>query len=154
MLLTPLQPQEHPLLEDRYTRLEGTLHLTEQALQYLCSQEPAFLRDMAGPAFARQWAHLHTSQVCKEQEDMHTRPRVFSLSLVHHHTSLTPGEIAKLEHFVLRMPEQLCHFKPDVYEGLRVASCCWLRGLHGCLPLYWQVEHICTFHRELPCATG
>ena len=148
-LLTEPGPAEHLNMYHQYTHLEGVLHLSELALQYLFRQEPAFLQTQLGPAFAGRWANSHTAQLHDEQESMRSEPIVFGLALVHHRTTLLPSEMVKLERFVLQMPSVLQRYAPGVDEGARVASCCWLRGLGGILPLYWQVAHAFTFHREL-----
>ena len=142
------QEPHHPDFNEEYVQLDGVLHLSEHALQYLMRQEPVFLHEL-GAAFAIRWTDSHTFELYRASEEMYTANVVFSLALVHHHASLSPHEIAKLEQFVLDMPLRLSLYKPEDDESARVASCCWLRGPGGCLPLFWRLEYCFTFHGEL-----
>ena len=149
-------PQEaaHALMEDDYLHIDGVLHLTEQASRFLTRQEPAYLQDGLGPAFADYCADQQVD-LLSDAGEMPSAAIVFSLTLVRCHAALQPHEINQLEHFVLKMPEMLYErFQEHAGEGCKVASCCWLQALGGRLPLHWQVGPWWTFHRELACLTG
>ena len=151
-LLKTLGDEElaHPLLEDHFWHLEILLHLDQQTLQYLTRQQPGFLQEQLGPAFACCCADQYCS--APEGDDDHGvigAPTVFSLTLVHHHAVLPPDEIAMLTAFVRHMPKTVLEAADDWAMKSRVASCCYLRGQTGQLPLLWQADSNITYHREL-----
>ena len=140
----------HPLLQDEYWHLEGVLHLNERALRYLVRQQPEFLEEELGPAFADRCANYHKVSLYEEQHiDIEDHLTVISLTLVHHYAVLQPHEVARLADFVRRMPRAFRQYEDDVDVGSRIASCCYLKGQAGQIPLYWEVDPLVTYHRDL-----
>ena len=145
----PSNQNSNPLMGDHHMHLESVLHLNDQALRYLSRQEPYFLQTTLGPAFAKRCAKDHMFLLQDEDADLPNTVPVFSLTLVHLRPALSPHELAQLEHFVLDMPSTLHGFETKGDDDPKIASCCWLKGPSGRLPLFWHVEHFFTFHRDL-----
>ena len=143
-LLETSATAEHLLMGSVFMHLEGSLHLSERALQYLMRQQPDTLKHDLGPTTAQRCrGALRT--LFDEHLMANCPSLVIRLSLLHHRETLLPHETEQLEHFVLRMPGVLREFDSPRGKAARVASCCYLKGV----PLYWQVAPADDYHRDL-----